>query len=647
MNRLTQAYCLSLVCLLLAACGGSGGGSSSGGGGGSSGGGNQTGVSNLELIDIDGTATVEIMPETLGDAVALNRADAALISNTLAKKPVAIIVIGGDLVVTARVTSTSDHLLTLEADGDLLISAEMSVGALEIIAGDYSILAPINLPAGNTFTLNGAPYTVITELGAEGDESGTTLQGINGNLAANYALGANIDASATTSWHCSAPENCMGFAPLGNVSTGFSGHFNGLGHVVDHLFVNRPLQDYAGLIGYMAPNASVRYAGIENANVTGYYYVGGLVGSSDEGAVVSHSYVTGTVSGGDSGDSIGGLVGENYKGTVIQSYATALVSGDDSVGGLVGNNYQGAVSYSHATGGVSGKGMIGGLVGESYQGTVRYSYATGAVTGADGANSVGGLIGVSEGINGVDGGTVTYSYATGAVTGNASVGGLVGASEKGSVVQSYATGAVSGSGNAVGGLVGLSRSYIYRSYATGEVDGTLYVGGLVGWTNNSTVAESFASGAVSGDNTVGGLVGYNNFAEINQGYATGAVIGNGLVGGLVGHNVVNSFVYQSYATGQVTGNGDFIGGLVGYNANGGLRTSFWSTTANADLDGVGTDVGESINIIGKTLAELMTLATFTDAALGADAWDVDTDMDGDSLWLIEEGVSTPWIRALQ
>jgi len=55
-----------LFALFLTACGGS----------------NQKLASNLEFTDIDGTATVEIMPETLGDAVELNRADAALIGKT-------------------------------------------------------------------------------------------------------------------------------------------------------------------------------------------------------------------------------------------------------------------------------------------------------------------------------------------------------------------------------------------------------------------------------------------------------------------------------------------------------------------------------------------------------------------------------------
>lgn len=633
---------VSLLALLLAACGGSDNRRDSGGN-------QQLVVSSLEFTEVNGTATVEIMPGTPGEAVELNRADAALIGNTLDNLPVAIVVTGGDLAVLAKIASASGHLLTLETDGELLIGEEMNVGALEISADDYRILAPVNLPAGNTFTLNGAPYTVITELGVESDNSAATLQGINGNLAANYALGANIDASATANWHCSAPENCAGFAPLGNVSTGFSGHFNGLGHVVEHLIINRPLQDYVGLIGYLAPNASVRYAGLESADVTGYYYVGGLVGHSDEGAVVSYSHVAGTVIGGGSGDSVGGLVGENYKGSVMHSYTTALVSGYDSVGGLVGTNFQGAVSHSHATGSVSGRNRIGGLVGENELGAVSDSKATGAVNGV---STVGGLAGYSKGLDvgsGIDVIHVSDSYASGAVTGNTNVGGLVGYGGAGSLIRSHATGAVSGSegGNAVGGLVGYALSLIYQSYATGEVDGDQNVGGLVGWSINNEVAESFASGAVSGDNTVGGLVGINSFAEIKQGYAMGAVTGNNIVGGLVGHNEVKSFVYQSYATGQVIGSASLIGGLVGYNGGGGLSTSFWNTTANAALQGIGTDDGSSTNIIGKTLAELRLLVTFTDAALGADAWDVGTDPDGASLWLIEEGVSTPRVRALE
>ncbi|MGO4612365.1 hypothetical protein AB4142_39105, partial [Variovorax sp. 2RAF20] len=77
--------------------------------------------------------------------------------------------------------------------------------------------------------VNGQAYTIITALGAAGSTTGTDLQGVNGALGGYYALGANIDASATSGWNSG-----KGFDPLGATNAegggnGFTGSFLGLG----------------------------------------------------------------------------------------------------------------------------------------------------------------------------------------------------------------------------------------------------------------------------------------------------------------------------------------------------------------------------------------------------------------------------------
>src|SRR5690606_16245144 len=103
--------------------------------------------------------------------------------------------------------------------------------------GDYFINAPVNLMAGTLFrtkkhTDAAITYTVITELGSAGSITGKDLQGINGGLNGRYVLGANIDASATSTWNSG-----LGFAPIGDNSsnansTRFAGTFDGLGHTI-------------------------------------------------------------------------------------------------------------------------------------------------------------------------------------------------------------------------------------------------------------------------------------------------------------------------------------------------------------------------------------------------------------------------------
>jgi len=54
--------------------------------------------------------------------------------------------------------------------------------------------------------------------------------------------------------------------------------------------------------------------------------------------------------------------------------------GEYYVGGLVGNNYNGTINNSYATGTVDGAYYVGGLVGNNYGGTISNSYSTSTVT---------------------------------------------------------------------------------------------------------------------------------------------------------------------------------------------------------------------------------------------------------------------------
>jgi len=93
-------------------------------------------------------------------------------------------------------------------------------------------------------------------------------------------------------------------------------------------------------------------------------------------------------------------VGWNDKGTIINCYSTANVTGNSTIGGLVGKNTggcnmeecrYGTISNCYSSGSVLGSSYVGGLVGEngSYA-TVSNCYATSSVSAN---SSVGGLVG--------------------------------------------------------------------------------------------------------------------------------------------------------------------------------------------------------------------------------------------------------------
>ena len=325
------------------------------------------------------------------------------------------------------------------------------------------------------------------------------LQNMSKDLSGNYALANDIDATITKTWN-----NGAGFDPIGNHNNPFSGIFDGKGHKIINLWINRSSQDYVGLFGFISMYAVIENVGLVNVSVRGNNYTGGLVGKND--GTVSNSYATGNVSG---DWYVGGLVGYNDLATVSNSYSTGSVSGGSNVGGLAGLNYYGTVSNSYSTGNVSGGYDVGGLVGYNGLATVSNSYSTGNVSGYE---DVGGLVGYNLGA------TVSNSYSTGSVSGGSNVGGLVGRNYFDSTVSnSYATGSVSGS-KYVGGLVGLNYDgTVNNSYSTGSVSGDR-AGGLVGDNHEGTVSNSYSTGSVSGYEDVGGLVGYNYYGTVTASF---------------------------------------------------------------------------------------------------------------------------------
>ncbi len=320
-------------------------------------------------------------------------------------------------------------------------------------SGNYFINngAKVTLPAGANFsTQNGSTgavknYTVITSLGAAGSTSTTDLQGMNGGLGLNYALGADIDASATSTWNSGA-----GFEPVGkDAVTPFTGIFDGLGHTISNLNINRPATDLVGLFGIAS--SIMRNVGMEGGSTIGHSHVGGLVGFFS--GSINNAYVTGSVSG---TNNVGGLVGTVEGGTISNVYATGSVSGIDAVGGLVGISSVASISNAYATGSVTGDSRVGGLVGLNFGSSIDNVYATGSVTGT---NNVGGLVSANFVAS------INNAYATGSVSGTNNVGGLVG---------------LQGNSDNGGGI-----SSISNSYATGRITGTSNIGGLVGIINNT------------------------------------------------------------------------------------------------------------------------------------------------------------------
>ena len=262
-----------------------------------------------------------------------------------------------------------------------------------------------------------------------------------------YELAVDLDfdtnRNGTTESGDAYWNNGAGWIPIGaDFVSPFSAIFDGGGHTISNLYIDRPDISSVGLFG-AARGADIVKIGMVGVEVTGARAVGGLVGSfnglGDESSNVSHSYVTGNVTARQAW--VGGLVGFiGENSTISNSHATGSVTGAGGVGGLVGLNHSTTIiSDSHATANVTGTdhGPEGGLVAYNY-GRISGSYATGNVNGR---YWVGGLVGRNAAT-----GTIIDSYATGDVTGDVredvgSIGSLVG-SNQGEIINSFGSGNV-------------------------------------------------------------------------------------------------------------------------------------------------------------------------------------------------------------
>jgi len=290
-----------------------------------------------------------------------------------------------------------------------------------------------------------------------------------------YVLTNDIDASATRSWN-----GGLGFQPIGASSAAyFRGTFDGQGHKIVGLDIDRPTEENVGLFSVLTNDAVIKNLTLEGGRIEGKGTVGALAGASAATIINCHSSaeVRGAPENGT--DRIGGLVGENHQGT-IRNCSTSTQEeiegnqGVDQIGGIAGQN-SGTIEWCFSAcrriGGDENK--VGGIAGYNLPGAIiRECYSLSTSVKADRAY-VGGIAGQSDG-------TIVDCFSMSSVSAENGVGSLVGYNT-GSISTSYGSGSVSG--NQAGGLVGEHRGSISDSFwdteKTGRGNAVVDFGGAV------------------------------------------------------------------------------------------------------------------------------------------------------------------------
>lgn len=277
----------------------------------------------------------------------------------------------------------------------------------------YTVSLAAAKDPGYTVSEDGKTYTVYTADGLL-----AWNKAVQNDLTLNCTLTADI--TLTGEW-----------TPIGtDYNNAYTGTFDGGNHTISGLTV-KGSDENAGLFGYIGKDGgTVKNVVLKDVQITSnnqYANVGGMAGINN-GTIENCSVSGGSVSG----YSAGGVVGQQYSGSITLCNSSATVQGTSQVGGVVGYTNYGV--------------------------TLTACYATGDVTAKD--NDTAGIF-FAGGVVGSNGGNLTACYATGDVTGGTGsiyVGGVTGSNDSSTLTACYhATGTVSGPVEATGGVTG--RNY--------------------------------------------------------------------------------------------------------------------------------------------------------------------------------------------
>lgn len=434
--------------------------------------------------------------------------------------------------------------------------------------------SPLTTTFSGTSAFNGTITVSVeaTNKSQDSDAKISCIGGIVGDMGsgANFASGSNVTVGGNINITLAA-ANVGGVVGRTNKAT-FIGKFN--------VAPNMSTENAENVGGFIGKNIGTVYILADTTDKLENTTVGTLNGTEITigGKIKGTSEVGGFIGVNNSGSTLN--IGSNvanakpYKSGTLEITITASVTGShDNVGGIVGKNEgddENTQDNDYAT-------------IDIVKGTIEQN---GAIIGA---NNVGGIIGLNDGL-----------LTTGGGEADTTIGGVTLSEEQQNEIKNLSinnTGSVTGTGDYVGGVVGkLDSPATLSTEDSGK-------GAIAGTFTNS--------GNVSGGKFVGGSLGYvgknvtitakNNVATlfVNDGQvtATGYYAG-GSIGVLVGkiEGVDNGHTVNFKNTGIVTAIG-FVGGSIGVLAGPVKYAQFVNSSGNLPIAAVNA-VGGSVGFIG-------------------------------------------------
>lgn len=393
-----------------------------------------------------------------------------------------------------------------------------------------------------------------------------------------------------------------GWEPIGSASSPFMGHFDGDGHTISGLKINRTM-DCVGFFSCLN-EAEIKNLSITGTTIQGNSHIGTIAGVSQHSTITGvniqldvkgNEFIAGMIGVSQDGDIINNCVYNgnlqcqgNFTGGISSSANTLKMSNSQVNSNIIqsGQYTGGAIGYGNGIildgnkiycKNISGNNYTAGLVGYIFGSVSSPKFTNNTVTcdSVTGGDYTGGAIGYAT-----DAITVTNCYSCiGHVIGGKYTGGFAGelVSPSTYINKCGAVANVEGSegSSSTGGFVGRSYGTLNNLFAIGDIKGSVAVGGIVGYLwNNASVLNSYYSGNINASSTsVGGIVGSTLFATISKNYSIGIINGQERVGGVVGHIIGNATIKSNVAAGEVVNavNGD-VGRVYGKIADGATPT---------------------------------------------------------------------------
>ena len=318
----------------------------------------------------------------------------------------------------------------------------------------------------------GSPYQIATL-----DNLYWIIQN-SGEWSKNFEQTGDIDATSTSGW-----DGNQGWTPIGNSTVQFTGSYDGKGHTISNLFINRPSTTYQGMFGYSDGSAVIKNLGLTSVNITSGQLSGVLLAKAYNNTTVDNCYATGNLTIASGSLVAGGLVG---------------YLGDDGSATCTLQN-----SYSEVNVSASAVKYVGGLCGmiKGSGTSITKCYSTGDIAGVD--DNSGAFLGNTQ-----TGVTVSECYCTGNINANnaSNVAPFIGSVLAATISNCYSSGSVSGTGtNSAGGFIANNTGTVEYCYSTG--------------TNNIEASSGFIK------SSTGTLT--SNFLDVEASGCTDGTAGNG------------------------------------------------------------------------------------------------------------------------